>query len=102
MRSPLPHLLLPCALARRPHLVKALGATYATLGLLALAASTAPSWQRVLSAQCFTIWSLAQVMSSAAAFHSPADAERRFAFHGMLIGLNLLCCMYELARKRPP
>ena len=82
-----------------PHLVKALGATYGTLGLLALVLSMAPPFLRVAGAQCLTTWSLAQVMSSSAAFLSPEDAARRFSFHCLLIAANTATSGYAVLNE---
>jgi len=79
-----------------PHLVKALGTTYGTLGLLAVVLSLAPPYLRIAGAQCFTVWSLAQVASSAAPFLSPEDADRRFSFHCTLVALNSLASAWAV------
>ena len=78
------------------HLVKALGVTYGTLGLTAVVLSLAPPILRVAGVQCLTIWSLTQLVSSAAPFLSPEDGARRFLFHCLLVTLNTLASSWAL------
>ena len=70
------------------HLIRALGATYATLALLAIALSVASPPLSVAGMCSFTVWSLAQLASSDAPFLSPDDAERRVTFHVVLMVIN--------------
>ena len=81
------------------HLMKALGATYGTLALLAfvLALSAAPLL-RVVGAQCFAAWSLAQLATSSTSLLSPTDAANRVAFHAALVVANTLCSAWAVVR----
>ena len=80
--------------------MKALGATYGALALLAVVLACADPWVRVAGAQCFSAWSLLQVASSLSpAFLSPADASRRLAFHCALIAVNTLGSVSSVLRE---
>ena len=81
------------------HLMKALGATYGTLALLAFVLANASPLLRVIGAQCFAAWSLAQLATSSASLLSPADAANRVAFHGALVVANTLCSAYAVMRE---
>ena len=54
---------------------------------------------RVLGAQCFAAWSLAQLATSSASLLSPADASNRVAFHGALVVANTLCSAWAVMRE---
>ena len=62
--------------------------------------SLAPPYLRVAGAQCLSVWSLAQLLSSAAPFLSAEDAANRNFFHGALIGLNTLASAWSLRYER--
>jgi hypothetical protein len=83
-----------------PHLVRALGTTYAALALLALALAFASPLVRVAGAQCFTVWSLLQLASASDSLLSEEDASRRLAFHWMLIIVNSICSGWSLQYER--
>ena len=82
------------------HIVKALGTTYATLGLTTVILSLAPRGLRIAGAQCLTVWSLSQLYTSSAPFLSPEDAARRLSFHCCLIALNTLASGWAMLFER--
>jgi hypothetical protein len=76
------------ATALAEHVTQTLGATYISLGLLAICLSLVPQRTRVLAALSLVVWSTIQLATAHPEFLSPREVANRTTFHGLVVFLT--------------
>lgn len=79
------------------HVTQTLGATYISLGLLAICLSAVPQTMRRLAALALVAWSSVQLVASEPAFLTPVEATNRVTFHGLVIVLTSAAALLSLS-----